>query len=68
MPASTAPLERWIELLSALLNEAGLPGEDRFRRTFKGYVEWRTRVAQRNSQIDFTPLRDAHVPTRDSVD
>ena len=73
MPASTAPFseakpERWIELLYALPDEAGLPGEDRFCRTFKGYVEWRTRVAPRNSQIDFTPPRDAHVSTRDFLD
>lgn len=73
MPASTAPFseaqpERWIELLYALPDEAGLPGNDRFRRTFKGYVEWGTRVTQRNSEIGFTPPRDAHVPTWDSVD
>ena len=65
---SEAQRERWIELLYASLDEAGLPGDDRFRRTFKGYVEWGTRVAQRNSQIGFTPPRDAHVPTWDWVD
>ena len=65
---SEAQRERWIELLYASLDQAGLPDDDRFRRTFKGYVEWGTRVAQRNSQIGFTRPRDAHVPTWDWVD
>ena len=54
---------RWAELLYASLDEAGIQDDERFRRTFRGYVEWGTRIAQRNSQIGFTPPREAHVPT-----
>jgi len=54
---------RWVELLYASLDEAGMPGDERFRRTFRSYIEWGTRIAQRNSQIGFTPPREAHVPT-----
>jgi hemoglobin len=54
---------RWAELLYDSLDEAGMPGDDRFRRTFRDYIEWGTRVAQRNSEIGFTPPREAHVPT-----
>jgi len=55
--------ERWVELLFGSLDEAGLPADERFRRTFRSYIEWGTRIAQRNSQIGFTPPREAHVPT-----
>ena len=34
---SEAQRARWIELLYASLDEAGLPADDRFRRTLKGY-------------------------------
>jgi hemoglobin len=54
---------RWAELLYASLDEAGLPSDERFRRTFREYVEWGTRIAMRNSQVGFTPPREAHVPT-----
>lgn len=54
---------RWAALLYASLDEAGLPDDERFRRTFRDYVEWGTQIAQRNSEIGFTPPRDAHVPT-----
>jgi hemoglobin len=54
---------RWAELLYDSLDEAGLPADERFRTTFRSYVEWGTRIAQRNSQIGFKPPREAHVPT-----
>ena len=54
---------RWAELLYASLDEAGLPSDERFRRTFRAYVEWGTRIAMRNSEVGFTPPREAHVPT-----
>ncbi len=60
---SEAQRARWAELLYASLDEAGLPADERFRQTFRAYVEWGTRIAQRNSQIGFTPPREAHVPT-----
>ena len=31
---------RWAELLYASLDEAGLPADERFRRTFHDYIEW----------------------------
>jgi len=54
---------RWAELLHASLDEAGLPADERFRRTFHDYIEWGTRIAMRNSQVGFRPPREAHVPT-----
>src|SRR3954454_17739414 len=48
---SEAQRARWAELLYASLDEAGLPDDERFRETFRSYVEWGTRIAQRNSQI-----------------
>jgi hemoglobin len=54
---------RWAELLYDSLDEAGLPADERFRTTFRSYIDWGTRIAQRNSQIGFTPPREAHVPT-----
>jgi hemoglobin len=54
---------RWAALLYASLDEAGLPADERFRRTFLEYIEWGTRIAMRNSQVGFTPPREAHVPT-----
>jgi hemoglobin len=59
---SEAQRARWAELLYASLDEAGMPDDERFRDTFRSYVEWGTRIAQRNSQIGFTPPRQAHVP------
>ncbi|MDX6539271.1 MAG: hemoglobin [Gaiellales bacterium] len=53
---------RWVELLYSSLDEAGLPDDERFRHTFRSYIEWGTRLAQRNSQIGFTPPRQAQVP------
>ncbi|MFN8108268.1 MAG: group II truncated hemoglobin [Thermoleophilia bacterium] len=53
---------RWIELLLGTLDEAGLPADARFRRTFREYIEWGTGVALRNSRPGFTPPREAHVP------
>jgi len=46
---------RWAALLYDSLDEAGLPDDERFRRTFRDYVEWGTRIARRNSQVGFTP-------------
>lgn len=59
---SDAQRELWATLLYNSLEEAGMPGDERFRRTFREYIEFGTRIAQRNSQIGFTPPRDAHVP------
>jgi hemoglobin len=53
---------RWATLLYESLDEAGMPDDERFRRTFRDYIEWGTRIAQRNSEVGFTPPRDAHVP------
>ena len=53
---------RWAALLYDSLDEAGLPGDERFRRTFRAYIEWGTRIALRNSQTGFTPPDEAIVP------
>jgi hemoglobin len=58
-----AQRSRWATLLYESLDEAGMPDDERFRRTFRDYIEWGTRIAQRNSEVGFTPPRDAHVPT-----
>ena len=64
---SEAQRVRWVELLYASLDDAEMPTDEPFRRTFKAYVEWGTRIARRNSQIGFTPPREAHVPLWDWV-
>jgi hemoglobin len=47
-----AQRRRWIELLVDAADEAGLPDDPEFRSAFVGYVEWGTRIARINSNLD----------------
>jgi len=46
---------RWVELLVASANDAGLPNDAEFRSVLSGYIEWGSRIAVENSQAGATP-------------
>jgi hemoglobin len=43
---------RFVALLSLGADDAGLPSDPEFRAALIGYVEWGTRIAMHNSQVD----------------
>lgn len=43
---------RWIELLVDAADAVGLPDDPEFRSAFMAYVEWGTRLARLNSNVD----------------
>jgi hemoglobin len=47
--------KRWVELLLQSADEIGLPNDPEFRSTFVGHIEWGSRVALINSQLDENP-------------
>lgn len=47
--------KRWVELLMVSADEIGLPDDPEFRSTFAAHIEWGTRVALINSQLDENP-------------
>ena len=53
---------RWVHLICASADEAGLPDDPEFRSAFVAYVEWGTRLALANSQPGATPPPEAPVP------
>ena len=53
---------RWVTLISAAADDAGLPDDPEFRSAFMAYVEWGTRLAMENSQPGADPPREAPVP------
>ena len=53
---------RWVQLIAASADEAGLPSDPEFRSAFIAYVEWGTRIALANSQEGATPPPQAPVP------
>jgi hemoglobin len=53
---------RWVQLICAAADEAGLPGDPEFRSAFVAYVEWGTRLAVANSQPAAEPPPSAPVP------
>jgi hemoglobin len=53
---------RWVQLLCASADEAGLPDDPEFRSAFVAYIEWGTRLALANSQPGATPAPAAPVP------
>ena len=53
---------RWVQLICAAADEAGLPGDPEFRSAFVAYVEWGTRLAVANSQPGAEPPPSAPVP------
>ena len=53
---------RWVQLITASADTAGLPADPEFRSAFVAYVEWGTRIAVINSQPGATPPPEAPVP------
>ncbi len=53
---------RWVPLICAAADEAGLPADPEFRSAFVAYIEWGTRIALVNSQVGSTPPPEAPVP------
>jgi len=53
---------RWVQLICAAADEAGLPADPEFRSAFVAYVEWGTRLAVANSQPGAEPAPAAPVP------
>jgi hemoglobin len=47
--------KRWVDLLLQSADEIGLPNDPEFRSTFVGHIEWGTRVALINSQLEENP-------------
>jgi len=54
---------RWVELLTAAAGEAGLPNDPEFRSAFASYIEWGSRLAVENSQIDSHPPQHMPMPS-----
>ncbi len=57
-----AQRSRWVQLLCACADEAGLPDDPEFRSAFVAYIEWGTRIAVINSQPGATADADAPMP------
>jgi truncated hemoglobin YjbI/quinol monooxygenase YgiN len=53
---------RWVALLMDAADESGLPNDPEFRAAFTGCIEWGSRLAQLNSQLDAEPVKAAPVP------
>ena len=47
-----AQRRRWIDLLVDTAGEVGVPDDPEFRSALMGYIEWGTRLAVINSQLD----------------
>jgi hypothetical protein len=56
---------RWVALLLESAREAGLPNDAEFRSVFQSYVEWGTRLAVENSQIESKPPQHMPMPRWD---
>ncbi len=56
---------RWVQLLTASANEAGLPNDPEFRSVFGSYIEWGSRLAVENSTPDATPPPHMPMPSWD---
>lgn len=53
---------RFVTLLSAAADTAGLPDDPEARAALMGYAEWGTRLAVENSDPDAEPVPHAPVP------
>lgn len=53
---------RWASLMAASADEAGLPTDPEFRAAFVAYIEWGSRIAVENSQVDAVPPPHMSVP------
>ena len=53
---------RFVTLLSAAADAAGIPADPEARSALMGYAEWGSRLAVENSAADSTPVERAPVP------
>jgi hemoglobin len=53
---------RFVTLMSRAADDASLPADPEFRAAIIGYLEWGTRIAVENSQLDSHPVPHAPVP------
>jgi hemoglobin len=53
---------RFASLMSLAADDADLPADPEFRAALVGYLEWGTRIAMSNSQLDAKPIEHAPVP------
>lgn len=53
---------RWVALMGRAADQSGLPGDAEFRAAFTGYLEWGSRIALENSQIEAKPPAAMPVP------
>jgi hemoglobin len=53
---------RWVQLIAAAADEAGLPDDPEFRSAFLAYVEWGSRIGMANSAPAASPPPEAPVP------
>jgi hemoglobin len=59
----TEPQRRqWVNLLVDAADEVQLPIDPEFRSAFMAYIEWGTRLAVLNSQLDQQPTPDSPMP------
>jgi hemoglobin len=53
---------RWVRLLCACADDAGLPADPEFRSAFVAYLEWGSRIAVLNSQPGVAAGDDQPMP------
>jgi len=53
---------RWANLMAQSADDAGLPTDPEFRAAFLAYIEWGSRIAVENSNIDSKPRPGMPVP------
>ena len=53
---------RWVQLLTRSAAEARLPNDAEFRSAFGAYLEWGSRLAVENSQVDSRPPEHMPMP------
>ena len=53
---------RWAQLLIRSAFDAGLPNDAEFRSAFSSYIEWGSRLAVENSQVDSRPPEHMPMP------
>lgn len=51
--------QRWVRLLLQSADEVGLKSDPEFRSALVGYIEWGTRLAVINSQLNQNPLNQS---------
>lgn len=52
----------FVSTMSLAADDAGLPSDPEFRSALLAYLEWGTRLAFENSQVDASPVQQAPVP------